>query len=174
MIKTKIIKATITVMALLAFLSITPGLENAPGEFGITTVSAATYPTKWTSMPNASYRTTLKYKKASQAATASVIAASIKKLGSPSKILTPKEAFLSATAGYVASMYNQRKDPNIYYSFTFHYRELGKGRFDSNGNYLGNYEVRQTLKSYKNSARTQLISTSTTTKKTTTLIPWLY
>lgn len=144
--RTTSIKVTITVMALLAFLSITPNLEGVPNELGITTVSAATYPTKWTPMPNSTYRTSLKYRKASTA----------------------------ATAGYVMSMYNQKNDPNVYYTFTFQYRQLSKGRYDSNGTYLGDYEIRQTLRSYKNSARTQLIYTSTTTQKTTTLMPWMF
>jgi hypothetical protein len=172
--RTTSIKVTITVMALLAFLSITPNLEGVPNELGITTVSAATYPTKWTPMPNSTYRTSLKYRKASTAATAAVIGTSINKLGAPVKILTPKQAFLAATAGYVMSMYNQKNDPNVYYTFTFQYRQLSKGRYDSNGTYLGDYEIRQTLRSYKNSARTQLIYTSTTTQKTTTLMPWMF
>ena len=170
----KKIKLTITLVALLTVLSIKPILDNVSNIFGTTEVSAATYPTKWVPMKNSAYKTTLKYKKASQAATGAVIAASVNKLKGPVKIITPTEAFFAATAGYVSSMYMQKNDVNVYYSFTFHYRELGKGRYDSNGNYMGNYQVKQTLKSYKNSARTKLINTSVSYKKTTSLIPWMY
>ena len=159
-------------MSLFIFLSPMPILKNTPINHSLITVSAATYPTKWVKM--STHTANKKYARARDAATAAVIGASIKNLKSTPKILSPSSAFLSATAGFVKSLYNQRKDANVYYSITYHYRELGKGRYDSIGNYLGNYEVRQTLKSYKNSARTQLISANTTYTKTTTLMPWMY
>lgn len=125
----------------------------------------ATYPTGWTNMPQYSIGRSKKFTKASKSAFATT-------LGLWLKTQTSSWESLAATAAIsYGTYYFLNTDVEDVYTFiNYKYRELGVGKFDSWGNYMGNYEIHKFERVTKSSNNTGG-QTKTSTQKSTIITP---
>lgn len=61
-----------------------------------------------------------------------------------------KIAVASAGIAYGGYYFVNTDEQPIYMKIAYAYRELGKGRFDMTGNYMGNYQIKRVIRTTKN------------------------
>lgn len=105
-----------------------------------------TYPTKWVYRKNDDIRTNKKIKAASKSALAAAITSMVTAKG-----IVPGQVVASATAAFGTYWYLNSDVENVYYYAKYYYRELGPGKFDSIGNFMGDYQIKKVEKISKNS-----------------------
>lgn len=88
------------------------------------------------------------------------------------KITTSWQELLAVAVGGFGGYYFINTDKEDLYTFIkYYYRELGPGRFDMNGNFLGDYEIKKEMRVTKNSNGTGG-SFDTDIRKSTVVDPW--
>lgn len=127
---------------------------------------ATTYPTAWTNMPASNAVLSKKFQKATKTAFATAVGTWLKSKTSS------WEALASAATIAFGTYYFLNSDvADVYTYITYSYRALSAGKFDSMGNFIGDYEI-------KKSERTTLSTTdtggqlTTTIKKSSIVDPW--
>ena len=130
-----------------------------------------TYPTSWVYMANYSYDTSAKLKKATKAiVVASIVALFPFKSESFAAFADKVAGIVLGAAGTQFFVNSDTQD--TYYFVKYYYRETGPGRYDSIGNFLGDYEIMKTVSCFADYDLTKFISSQTTTKQSTILEPW--
>lgn len=82
------------------------------------------------------------------------------------KVSDPKIIVTAAVAAFGTYWFVNIEEEDVYYFAQYYYRETGPGRFDINGNFLGDYEIKKVERTTKNSNNTGG-QTTTTIKKST-------
>ena len=66
------------------------------------------------------------------------------------KVYDPRAIGATAAAAYISYWFVNSDVSNVYYFGKYYYRQIGPGRFDSNGNFIGDYEIKQVMRTTKN------------------------
>lgn len=126
----------------------------------------ATYPTSWTHMKAYDLSISKRFKQATQSAFITALTAWLGDTTSKARVLAG-----AASGVYLTYYFVDDDTEDIYYHTKYSYREVGPGRFDAMGNFLGDYEIKKEERTTKNSTNSggQL---TTTTKSSTILDRW--
>ena len=87
------------------------------------------------------------------------------------KTPNPKVAIVAAVAAYGTYFFVNADEEDIYVKIDYYYREVGPGRFDSAGTFIGDYEIKKTTRVTKNSNYTGG-TLNTQVESSTILEPW--
>ncbi|GEM_PF-4366903 len=168
----KVLKKIILSFLVMALVTITlpfPSVSNAAViDNQVFTVTAnKTYPTEWVQRFDATQYSSAKLKKASKSVLAAAIVAAFGKAGLTS------EKFATAIASALLSQFYVNGDTqDVYYSYEVYYRELGPGKYDSIGNFLGDYQIKVVETTYSDVWMTKEISSNITYYKSTSIYYW--
>lgn len=126
----------------------------------------ASYPTSWVHQKLSDIVKSQKFEAATKTAFAATFAVFAK------KITTSWQELLAVAVGGFGGYYfiNSEKE-DLYTFIKYYYRETGPGRFDMNGNFLGDYEIKKEMRVTKNSDGTGG-STGNDIRKSTVVDPW--
>lgn len=105
----------------------------------------AAYPTEWVSMPQYSVYTSKHFKAATATALSTLLTAW---LGTTTSIARLIAIFVT---GYGTTCFILSDEDDIYYSKTYSYREVGPGKFDSAGTFIGDYQIARVDRTTTNS-----------------------
>ncbi|MCE5173727.1 hypothetical protein LQV63_31375 [Paenibacillus profundus] len=144
---------------LISASQITPSTERSISVF-------ASYPTPYVHNKTYDIVRTEKFTAATKTAFSLTFAAWAK------KITTSWQELLAVAVGGFGGYYFVNSEKEDLYTFIkYYYRELGPGRFDMNGNLLGDYEIKKEMRVTKNSNGTGG-SFGTDIRKSTVVDPW--
>ncbi len=157
------------VMVLVTLTLSPPPISNAAvNDNQVSTITAKkTYPTEWTQRFDATQYSSAKLKKASKAILAAAIIAAFGKTG-----LTSETFAKTIASALLSNFYVNSETQDVYYSYEVYYRELGPGKFDSIGNFLGDYQIKVVETTYSNVGMTKKISSNITYYKSTSIFYW--
>lgn len=108
---------------------------------------STTYPTPYTHMKNYDVYTSKKF----QAATKVALGAAVVEWAKNKFIPDPYKISMAAIGGFAVYYFVNTDTENLYFYISYHYRELGAGFFDGNGNFIGDYEILKEIICTKNS-----------------------
>ncbi|WCF11528.1 hypothetical protein NDS46_31720 (plasmid) [Paenibacillus thiaminolyticus] len=144
-------------------------LRSAPKVTSFTESSIsvfASYPTPWVHNKTHDIVRSKKFTGATKTAFSAAFAVWAK------DITTSWQELLAVAVGGFGGYYFINTDEEDLYTFIkYYYRELGPGRFDMIGNFLGDYEIKKEMRVTKNSNGTGG-SFDTDIRKSTTVDPW--
>lgn len=63
----------------------------------------------------------------------------------------PYKISIAAAGGFGAYYFINTSVENLYFAIKYYYRELGPGKFDMNGTFIGDYQIRKEIRVTKNS-----------------------
>jgi len=125
--------------------------------------AASSYPTAWVHEPLYDVETSKKFQKATKSAFAAAFFAWV-----GAETLNPKAIAKAAAAAYATYYFVESDEEDIYLQIKYYYRETGPGRFDYNGNFMGDYQIKKVARTTLNSDYTG--GQVTTTIKDSTII----
>lgn len=108
------------------------------------------YPTEWYHVKTWDRRTNKRFIKATKTAFAAGVTSWVFGWAIGAKEIGKRAAAAFGTYYFV----NNEKSENVYYSTKHYYRILGPGRFDSNGNHMGDYHLKRVDRTTKSSNHT--------------------
>ncbi|MEZ2661561.1 hypothetical protein [Aneurinibacillus aneurinilyticus] len=108
---------------------------------------AATYPTAYVHMRGYDINTSKKFR----AATKTALGAAVTEWAKSKGLASPYQIGVAAAAGFGLYYFIRADEENLYFAIKYYYRELGPGRFDGNGNFIGDYEIKKETRVTKNS-----------------------
>ena len=123
------------------------------------------YPTSWVHFKGYDVVTSKKFKKAGRQDFASAVSAVV-----VGKCLDPKGIGIAAAVGFGTYYFVNKDVENVYYNIKHYWRKEGPGKYDSAGNYIGNYKIKRYCITKKKGAKKG--QKSTAYRKTTQLIPF--
>ncbi len=106
---------------------------------------ATSYPTQWVPMPQYDVYSSKRLRAASKGAFEALLLGWIGGASSTARLIA------LVVAGYGFEYFNNVDEENLYYSTKYSYREVGPGRFDSIGNFMGDYQLSKVERVTKNS-----------------------
>ncbi len=108
---------------------------------------AVSYPTPYVHMKSYDINTSKKFIAATKTALAAAVIEWAKNGGLPD----PRKISVAAAGGFGAYYFINTDTENLYFAIKYFYRELGPGSFDSNGNFIGDYEIKKEIRVTKKS-----------------------
>ncbi len=138
-------------------------IEKANEILNSTVLTRASYPTSWYPMNGFSYTTSKKFQKASESGFLGTL---VGWLGGITSVTRLGAIFV---ASFFGELWQSRDEEDIIYQSHYEYREIGSGRFDSNGQFYGEYEIRKTERLISEKGYTSSIQTI---KESTILDAW--
>ncbi|WP_289139190.1 hypothetical protein [uncultured Brevibacillus sp.] len=63
----------------------------------------------------------------------------------------PRKVSVAAVGGFGVYYFLNTDTENLYFSIKYYYRELSAGKFDMNGNFVGDYEIKKEIRVTKKS-----------------------
>ncbi|GED59612.1 hypothetical protein ABER61_26565 [Brevibacillus formosus] len=117
-------------------------------EFNSIAKAAVSYPTPYVHMKLNDYTASDRFKAATKIALASATVEWAKNKGLPD----PRKIGVAAAGGFGIYYFLAPINPeHLYFYIKYSYRELGPGKFDMNGNFIGDYEIKKEIRVTKNS-----------------------
>ncbi|MGG1663395.1 hypothetical protein [Brevibacillus sp. NRS-1366] len=109
--------------------------------------AAASYPTAYVHMKAHDIQKNKKFTAALKTALGAAVIEWAKNGGLPD----PRKISVAAVGGFGVYYFVQTDTENLYFSIKYYYRELSAGKFDMNGNFVGDYEIKKEIRVTKNS-----------------------
>ncbi|MGG1067283.1 hypothetical protein ABHN04_24430 [Brevibacillus parabrevis] len=109
--------------------------------------AAASYPTAYVHMKTNDINTSKKFRAAVKTALGAAVVEWAKNGGLPD----PRRVGVAAVGGFGVYYFVATDTENLYFSIKYYYRELSAGKFDMNGNFIGDYEIKKEIRVTKNS-----------------------
>ncbi|WP_232773598.1 hypothetical protein [Brevibacillus sp. AF8] len=115
-------------------------------EFKTSLKAAASYPTPYVHMKTHDIYTSKKFKAAVKTALGAAVVEWAKAGGLPD----PRRVGVAAAGGFGVYYFVSSDTENLYFAIKYFYRELSAGKFDMNGNFIGDYEIKKEIRVTKN------------------------
>ncbi|GEC90312.1 MULTISPECIES: hypothetical protein [Brevibacillus] len=136
-------------------------------EFKPSLKAAVSYPTPYVHMKLHDIKTSQKFIAATKTALAAAVIEWAKNKGVPD----PRKIGVAAAGGFAAYYFINTDKEDLYFYIKYSYRELSAGKFDMNGNFIGDYEIKKEIRVTKNSNYTGG-NLEVDVRKSSILDPW--
>ncbi|MBB6670047.1 hypothetical protein H7C19_05025 [Cohnella nanjingensis] len=140
---------------------------NAANPNARTAIAAVSYPTPYTHMKQYDIFRSKKFEAASKTA----LAAAVIEWAKGGFLPNPYKISVTAAGGFAVYYFLNTEKEDLYFAIKYYYREFGPGRFDSNGNFYGDYDVKKEIRVTKNSDYTGG-NVETEVQQGTIIEPW--
>lgn len=136
-------------------------------QFNPSLKAAASYPTPYVHMKTHDINTSKKFRAAVKTALGAAVVEWAKAGGIPD----PRRVGVAAVGGFGVYYFVATDTENLYFAIKYYYRELSAGKFDMNGNFIGDYEIKKEIRVTKNSNYTGG-NLEVDVRKSTIIDPW--